>query len=796
MKLKNTNKLALRALALAATLTTAHATAISATPSPFLYNTPGVNADSITSAVSPGTITIASVSTLIGNAAATPVTINLSNVTLDNFGTLQPSGAVAGITVLGGGSPGTITNEASGLIQASGGAGISFTALTAGADLVTNSGRILGTVGVDFAGLTAPDTLTMTGGSITALTTTAAAPAGFAVNFGGGDDTLNLSGGTISGNLDGGAGTDKAFFSGTGIATITGNVLNFETIQKDGTGTTTISGVTSTPAVPAVTAATSITVNAGILNIVGATNTNAITVGTALTAGILNQTGNVTTGVAGTATAIQINNGWLNGVGTVWNATIAQSGGFLNLGSLALTPTGGPALKFNVTGGNLLTHVNPVTRTNDQIVVTGNASITGGATILVSPSNLSVPLQSTTSPVLVATSLSGSYASAGLWLETTDTSGLIATPGLGAFTSSTMVLSVVGTGVDQNVKVVHRYDLVPGLSSFGQQFGLTLNNLVATSAGNSVVADFLAYLDYSNAAVTAGAMNGYEPTDFQASQAYAAVSSREIHRIVEQQNAGDRLFPSSNHAWANYNYSDNSNSGTSNRITAGVGTAIDSFHFGALVSYADGNVSSATDITSLSYGAYLGMGGATGWQLNGYIGGSHAEETTHLNAINYKPAGDGFQALLSGGYMIDQGFCTWGPTLGMEYNSAKLDGSINPGAGVYAMNYSADKLESLRSLLGLRAEFTATSNVRPYVSAEWAHEYEGTADGYTATFLGSTFAVRSPLKLAENSIILRAGVIVGFGETWFGDIGYLGELATDSNGNDYNGLNVGLHGSF
>jgi len=39
-------------------------------------------------------------------------------------------------------------------------------------------------------------------------------------------------------------------------------------------------------------------------------------------------------------------------------------------------------------------------------------------------------------------------------------------------------------------------------------------------------------------------------------------------------------------------------------------------------------------------------------------------------------------------------------------------------------------------------------------------------------------------------------LIIGFTDTLFGDIGYLGEYPTSGDGGDYNGLNVGIHASF
>ncbi|MEI7911653.1 MAG: autotransporter domain-containing protein [Verrucomicrobiota bacterium] len=714
---------------------------------------------------------------IVGGADAVQVTTGGS---ITNGGTIRSSAAVGtvgsdGVQLTDGAviNTGTITGADRGIRYA-------------GVGTVTNSGAISGVVGIDFAGLTAADTLTMTGGTIGVIGTGTSA-----VLFGAGNDVLNLSGGTITGIVDGGTGSDTLNFNGA-AATITGNVTGFETIVRNGTGVATITG---------------------------ATTADAITV----TAGGLFLNGNVTPATVGNA-AVTLNGGVLGGTG-IWNVLVNQTGGSISPGTAPLTignlTIGSDAVgtKLSITGGNLLFNMNASTQTSDLLTVSNNLSITPGvASILVSPTTLDAPLQSvSTRAVDVVGARSGQYAAATLYFGAgrTDAGPLTANTADGAFTSSTVSLSVAGGSAallqdvnDIYVTLVHNYaNPALALTSFGQQFGTALNGQVAASLTNPILADFMGYLDYSDATTVAGVLNAYEPTDFQASLAYSVVSAREIHRIVEQQNMGDRMFPGNAHVWGNYNYNDYSNAGSSNRYTIGVGTAIDTFHFGALVSYAESDITDNSKVESLAYGAYLGMGSTTGWQVNGYIGGAHNKTTTSravtafansplFSVINFNPDGDTFQALLSGAYMMEAGACTWGPTLGLEYANANLSGSTYPGSALAGMSYSSDTLESLRSLLGLRAEFNFGSKIRPYVSAEWAHEFDGQSNGYTATFQGASFNVNSPINLANDSIIVRAGLVVGFSEGCFGDIGYLGEYSTSGDSADYNGLNVGLRASF
>lgn len=770
-----------------------------------VINVAGGTIQGITGAASDGIqtldgFTLTNSGTILGTAYGVNAgaTANLTNNAASTIsGTGRGVSASTGLVLLNKGSilsTAAVGTAGSNAIQATDGT-ITNTGTITGADrgirfggagTVINSGKISGVVPIDFTGAAANDVLTMTAGTLSLLGTGTNA-----VNFGTGDDTLNFGAGTITGIVDGGVGTADAInFNGalaTDTAWITGNVLAFETIAKTGSGTATITG--------AITADT-INVGGGFLNLNGGVSPSSATIA-----------------------AINLNSGVLNGNGPVggWNAAIIQAGGSLSggggvndIGTLTIG-TGGATTKLTVNGGNLLVHMNPIAQTNDLVKVTGNASIAAGlAGILISPSSLDAPLQNTTSTVLNVSGIrTGQYAAASLRLSSsaTDAGSLVAGTAAGLFTSSTVSI-LIGNGATVNdtaVTVTHHYDTVAGLDNFGQQFGASLNGRVAESLGNPILADFLGYLDYSSASTVANVMNGYHPVDLQASLAYSVLSAREIHRIVEQQNAGERMVPGGPHVWGNVNYGDYANGGNAGRFTFGAGGTIEALRFGGLVSYAEGDLSGDSTVDSLSYGAYFAMGGSTGWQWNGYLGASHGDTTanrvvaispTISNTSNFEPDGDGFQGLLSGAYMITRGSWNWGPTFGVEYSSAELDGTLNPGGNLATMSFSADKLESLRSLLGLRAETTWGEKVHPYFSAQWAHEFDGESNGYTATFQGQSFAVNSPYALAADTVILRAGMVIQLGESSFGDLGYLGEYSISDDGNDYSGLNLGVRAAF
>jgi hypothetical protein len=745
--------------------------------------TSGATADGIFGA---GAVTLSNAGTISGTGAGVNVGAGLivnsnAGIILGNtdgiFATtganITTTGSITGTTDDGIEiTDGTITNTGGTILGADRGI-----IITGGAtNSVTSTGSIRGATGIETAG--GADTININAGLLTATGSNAAV-------LGAGADIFNIEGGAVvTGNVDGGAGVDALNIKGA--STINGNVQAFESLDRTGAGASAINGTTVTDTV---------SVN---------------------TTGSLYLNGNVNPSTL-TETAVTLTAGAFGGTGS-WDANIVQSGGTLSAGSapsavgtLTLAKDGnGNSGNLTVTGGNLVVDANPATNTMDRIVVGGNTSI-AGATMLVAPTSQDAPLQNGTNIVIDnAGTLTGNYTAASFFFDSNATdSGLQATHGTGAFTSSTVSLASVVVGNDIGLSVVHHYDTVAGLTAFGESFGQRLNNQVTSALGDPALADFLGFLDYSDAATVACVMNAFEAEALMPIQAVALQSSLEIHRIVEQQNASGRITGNSGHVWANFN----ANSGDytdGTRYTIGAGREFGALTVGVLVSQYDNNDLGLSgvdaDLDALSYGLYFASGGTTGWQFNGYVGVSDNEGSsrrksdplcTQLNPnVSMSPDGSGLQALLSGAYMMEKGNLTWGPTFGVEYASMDMDtASMSPGPGLATMSYKTDEMESFRSLLGVRAEYNL-EKTRPYVSAQWAHEFEGESSGYTASFQGGSFDVGQPISLSEDSLILRAGIIQQFGEVWSGDIGYLGQIALDSDAEDVHGLNLGVHASF
>lgn len=684
-----------------------------------------------------------------------------TNATITNTGSITGT-TDDGIDITGG----TITNTGGSIIGAD--RGIIITGGTT--NTVTSTGTIRGATGLETAG--GADTININAGLLTATGSNAAV-------LGAGADIFNIEGGAVvTGNVDGGAGVDALNIKGA--STINGNVQAFESLDRTGAGT-------------------------GAATINGNTTADTISINTT---GSLYINGTMTPSTTA-ATAITLNAGEFGGTG-LWTADIIQIGGSLSAGTAPSTigtlNISGSLADF---GGKLLVNTNPFANTIDRINV-GNVSVDGGSMDVI-PTSLDAPLQSGTKIVVGTTgTINNNYTAATFLLDSVDTSGLQATAGTGYFTSSTVSLaSVVQPGVGIGLSVIHHYDTVANLTPFGEAFGLNLNDQVSSALGNPTLADFLGFLDYSDAATVACVMNAYEAEALMPIQAVALQSSLEIHRIVEQQNASGRITGGGGHVWGNFN----ANSGDYTdglRYTIGAGTEIGALTVGVLVSQYDNNDLGLrgvdADLDSLSYGAYFASGDTTGWQFNGYVGISDNESSSRRKSdplctqlsptVSMSPEGSGFQALLSGAYMMEKGNLTWGPTFGVEYASMDMDhSSVSPGPDLPSMTYKTDEMESFRSLLGVRAEYNL-EKTRPYASVQWAHDFEGEASGYTATFQGSSFDVAQPIALSQDSLILRAGIIQQLGEVWSGDVGYLGQLALDSDAEDVHGLNLGLHASF
>ena len=272
-----------------------------------------------------------------GNANAVGRGITLAGI--DTSGTPEPiyadsvvtnSGLIKGqtdsaIVVLGAASGFTVTinNEEDGTIE---GGGDTAAAIQTGAD---------------------NDTLNNAGAVI-------ADASSKAIDLGDGDDTLNITGGTIQGDISGGSGTNTCTIDpGPGHFTYTGSISDFDSVE----------------------------IKSGVVSFFGAstyTGTTTISGGTLIAA---NSTGSATG-----SGAVQVTGGTLGGVGSIDGAVTIGGGGALapgappeNEASLAIQST----LTFQSGGTYLYTFKANRNNSKADEVIANGVTIADGATLTV-----------------------------------------------------------------------------------------------------------------------------------------------------------------------------------------------------------------------------------------------------------------------------------------------------------------------------------------------------------------------------------------------------------------------------
>jgi hypothetical protein len=177
-----------------------------------------------------GTVTNRTGGTITANGAT--IGVNIASGVVTNETGAFITGGRNGVVITSTGAvdnSGTISSDNTGLY------GVRFSNSLAGT--VNNSGTIQGQTGISFGG--SGDDSLINSGIINGR-------AGTAVQMGGGADKVTLkTGSIITGTIDGGAGSDTLTLLGSGSVS-TGQLLNFETIIKDGSEKWILKGTGST----------------------------------------------------------------------------------------------------------------------------------------------------------------------------------------------------------------------------------------------------------------------------------------------------------------------------------------------------------------------------------------------------------------------------------------------------------------------------------------------------------------------------------------------------------------------
>ena len=139
-------------------------------------------------------------------------------------------GNAIGILVSGAGFTGNIVNSGTiaGLVNVSDGYGVGIAVASGAHATITNSGLVEGSVyGIDLSNEGAASVINQTGGTIASL-----GCCGAAINLSSNADTVNISGGTIDGNIQGGGTANIVNVNmGSGTFSYAGSILNVGTVN-------------------------------------------------------------------------------------------------------------------------------------------------------------------------------------------------------------------------------------------------------------------------------------------------------------------------------------------------------------------------------------------------------------------------------------------------------------------------------------------------------------------------------------------------------------------------------------
>ncbi|MEI6676268.1 MAG: autotransporter outer membrane beta-barrel domain-containing protein [Verrucomicrobiota bacterium] len=382
--------------------------------------------------------------------------------------------------------------------------------------------------------------------------------------------------------------------------------------------------------------------------------------------------------------------------------------------------------------------------------------------------------------------------------------------------------------------VQHDFAGLPGLTANGSSLGSALDASINTS--NALTQDFIAALDNSNLLVVQNTLASLVP-DALLDAASALISSNyRVNRLVQDHLAMTRssgatlietpatadakggVIPAktttsdrgSGNVWGTFSYDwKDSNSGNSNfkgedaSFTAGI-----DYRFapdclvGILLDGSRGNYDYAggsSDVDSLRVGIYGTYGQATGIYADFFAAyGDHSMDVDRaLGGIlsgtsNSSADATSIQAMLTVGYAMTYDKIKHGPFIGLEYQNIDVDGYTQTGP--YPINVSSLSIDSIRGLIGYRAE-ASYGQFSPYASVAYAHEFEDGSISTTASIPGGA-AFRVNGGGLGSAILISVGTGYAFTPKLGLNIGYHGELAVSGDGMDSNGGYIGLNYSF
>ncbi|MFD0892726.1 autotransporter domain-containing protein [Luteolibacter ambystomatis] len=720
---------------------------------------------------------------------------------------------------------------------------------------VTNTGTILGNVGIEaFAGagtfvLTNSGVVTGTGGTaidgaisgIDTLNLNSGSTVTGNIVTRGGADIINLTSGAssslVTGAINMGLGNDTLNLingqTAIGGATIrvTGLVSFTETINKSNAGVAFLNGGANV---------NTVSITGGGLYINGAVDGNTVSQAT------INAGGSALGGTGTWDANIALTGGGFSAgsVPITLDAVPTNAIGQLNLTG-NVTHSAGTFIRWDVAPQTAINNgVN-----SDLIVQTGGANTynVNGANIRISATNINQAIGNGTYTVVdsatgianfgtmgaLGVQFNGNIVDNGPFLATE--SGVNSTTTVLTNFFTTAALADGGTNIVLTVQ--HNFAGLPGITANQASLGAALD--ASVNSPNPLVQDFIASLDYSNLATVQATLAALDPATYLALTSSVINTDYSLHRQISDRLSGLRdsdegsglyrtqvsakgaLAPSAPasvssggpfNVWGSLSYDWQDYSGPTAlsdfdgnvaSFTVGIDYRVSpSFVLGVLLNGSKSDLDytgGSSDIDSLRGAIYATLGRSTGWYSDALIGyGSHSIDATRAFGGVLPGVGGGsldatsIQALWTVGYTFDAGSFRHGPFVGLEYQNVDVDG-FNTGGGfpIGVGDYSVD---SLRGLIGYRIKGNC-GTFRPYASVAYAHEFEDGGNSAVA-FLpnGAPFSVVGPDL--NSAILLTAGTGISLAPNLVLDVGYRGEISTDSEGLDSHGGSVGLNYNF
>lgn len=780
------------------------------------------------------------------------------NATVVNETTYLPDGSVVGGEIYGdtfgvqAGDNLILTNELYGYIDALNGTGISS---GSGASII-NDWEIYGVNGISVGGgevgnyglITADGGtgIASTGGALIVNNTGIIdAFGGTAIQGAAGDDVINLFtttppwdfpgtyfGSIVDGNIDGGAGFDVLNFNGglTSPAStaniVFGDVTNIEEINKSGAGVALIGGVGD-----------NVTVTSDTINITG---------------GGLYINGDVS-GVSGPLATINAGGAAVGGTGT-WDANLNITAGGISAGDIPINLISDPELavgtlvitgdvdhspgafiRFDVIPGtSIMNGVN-----SDLIVQTGAATYNvDGAPVRISTTDMNrVITQGTYTIVDSEQLITGVPGELSLQLNANviDT-GFISTAYRDLIASGEATLNVSNTIFTQYFAeaYVDGTDLLLDVDYLGFDFsalpGISRNELNLIGAiggsildGNLVAEDFAAALLFSDLDSALGGLGALvAPAEGALAYTTSVVNSNyRLHRQIQDHLGAVRGGQTTTHTapapapsgakggigakggevvtsststtrgnvWGSFSYDYQDFDGDAGDFDGDVGSFTAGFDYqiapnfilGFLLDGSRADIDDGPDIDSFRAALYGSWGASTGIYADFLAGyGWHDLDFTDAES---------FQALATIGYNFGDESVKHGPFAGLEYQNVDVDRFRSGFTDVRSFD-----IESLRGLIGYRVNANL-GRLRPYASIAYAHEFEDGHNTARASVFGSN---RFDVDGGElgSAVLVTAGTGISLTHNLLLNVGYRGEITTESDGISSHGGSIGLNWSF